>query len=210
MKPNREVSKKPRAIQYSAHTMSYWLDLFTGETWAEFLADGATITGFRSGTERVVATIAPADILLCYVTGVKRWVGALEVIGPTYDTRRIWAYDEFPVRLNVRPVIKREPEFGMPLEQLANRVAFFATTADRGGYQGFFRRSPNAFKREADGELILELLRAADSEPVAREVDQREWARRPAYLVRQKVKGKNIAGEVGVSTPDAPSVKEAT
>lgn len=192
------------AQRYSSYVLKYWLDLFTGKTWAEFRTAGSEVSGFRRGTEGVVARIARGDILLCYVTGIKRWVGALEVIGQTTDTRRIWTDDEFPVRLNVRPLITLEPEFGLPLDHLESKVDFFRTSADRGGYQGFFRRSPSAFKRDEDGALVLDLLRAAESQPVSREVDQRELARRPAYLLERKVKGKNVQVEVSIPTPDPP------
>ena len=60
---------------------SYWLDLFTGTTWTEFRAAGARITGFRPRMRNTVARVRKGDILLCYLTGVMRWVGALEVIG---------------------------------------------------------------------------------------------------------------------------------
>jgi len=30
----------------------YWLDLFTGKTWEEFLKNGARITGFRENKKR--------------------------------------------------------------------------------------------------------------------------------------------------------------
>ena len=40
------------------------------------------------------------DILLCYLTGVKRWVGALEITGPSSDTTPIRKIDEFPYRFS--------------------------------------------------------------------------------------------------------------
>src|SRR5262249_41618958 len=84
---------------------AYWLDLFTGKTWDEFRAAGAAITGFRQGSASVCKRIRPGDILVCYVTGVKRWVGGLEVVGPSGDTSRIWTDDAFPVRIAVRPLV---------------------------------------------------------------------------------------------------------
>lgn len=62
--------------------MEYWLDLFTGTTWDEFRAVGANVSGFRKRMRRTVDRIQPGDILLCYLTGVMRWVGALEVSVP--------------------------------------------------------------------------------------------------------------------------------
>lgn len=45
---------------------TYWLDLFTGTTWKDFLAAGATVSGFREGRWRTVQQIHPA--ITCYAT----------------------------------------------------------------------------------------------------------------------------------------------
>jgi hypothetical protein len=81
--------------------MTYWLDLFTGQTWKEFREAGANLSGFRHRVRATVAKIQPGDILLCYLTGVMRWVGALEVIGPSTESRPIWSFGDFPARLGV-------------------------------------------------------------------------------------------------------------
>ncbi len=67
--------------------MNYWLDLFTGTTWREFRDSGATISGFSNRMRNNVDRLAPGDVLLCYLTGVMRWVGALEVVGPSHGER---------------------------------------------------------------------------------------------------------------------------
>lgn len=77
--------------------MNYWLDLFTGTTWRQFLEAGGTISGFRPRQRKLAGRMQPGDVMLCYLTGVMRWVGALEVIGPSNDSRPIWT-DDFPVR----------------------------------------------------------------------------------------------------------------
>ena len=67
--------------------MSYWLDLFTGTTWREFREAGANVSGFRPRQLRTAKRMQPGDIFLCYLTGVMRWVGALEITGRSADTR---------------------------------------------------------------------------------------------------------------------------
>jgi len=59
--------------------MNYWLDLFTGTTWKEFREAGATVSGFSAKRRSVAERVKTGDIFLCYLTGVMRWVGALEV-----------------------------------------------------------------------------------------------------------------------------------
>jgi hypothetical protein len=85
-------------VRHMRVSMDYWLDLFTGTTWNEFREAGAKVSGFRSTRQKIVNKIKPGDILLCYLTGVMRWVGALEVIGPSKDISKIWEFDDFQAR----------------------------------------------------------------------------------------------------------------
>jgi hypothetical protein len=63
-------------------TTSFWLDLFTWETWNEFLNSGGKTSGFREGRWTTVQRVATGDIFLCYLTGISRFVGVLEVTIP--------------------------------------------------------------------------------------------------------------------------------
>ena len=105
--------------------MHYWLDLFTGTTWNEFRKAGANITGFRERMRPNARRVKPGDVFLCYVTGVMRWVGALEVVGPTTDASRIWADDTFPVRFAVKPRSMLYPEYGVPMERFEGKLDFY-------------------------------------------------------------------------------------
>lgn len=139
--------------------MNYWLDLFTGTTWEEFLRAGAKVSGFRERMRKAVDRVAPGDVLLCYLTGVKRWVGALKVTGRSADQRNIWSFDGFPERLNVEPLVVLTPENGVPMAELEGKMDFYASPAHKGGFKGFLRMSPNLFQRSGDGTLLLKLRR---------------------------------------------------
>jgi predicted RNA-binding protein len=55
--------------------------------------------------------IKPRDFLLCYLTGVSRFIGLLEVVSePFRDDSRVWKDDSFPCRVRVKPVITLTPE----------------------------------------------------------------------------------------------------
>jgi len=169
--------------------MTYWIDLFTGTTWDEFQQAGANVTGFRHRMRKTVARIKPGDILLCYMTGVMRWVGALEVVGPTEDKSDIWSIAEFPERLAVKPVVMLAPEIGIPMAALEGHVDFFRGAQDRGKFKGFVRRSPYPFQREQDGDYVMNLLRQAKANPTERPVDPAKLARKPLLKAETK-KGK--------------------
>jgi hypothetical protein len=180
--------------------MEFWLDLFTGTTWEEFRKAGAKVSGFRYRRRLIVERIKPGDILLCYLTGVMRWVGALEVIGSSKDTSRIWKDDEFPARLDVKPLIMLDPENGLPMDQLKGKVSFFSGPKDAGKFKGFVRGSPALFEHHEDGEFIIGLLSEAEHNPVNRPVDPRKLARKPLYKTKGKVGDKKK--EILVSVPE--------
>jgi hypothetical protein len=84
----------------------YWLDLFTGATWHEFLDAGGDISGFCERRWKILQQIRPGDYLLCYLTGVSRWIGALEVVSsPFRDSSLIWKDEAFPCRVRVKNVV---------------------------------------------------------------------------------------------------------
>ena len=181
--------------------MNYWLDLFTGTTWDEFQKSGASISGFSYQMRKTVQKIQPGDILLCYLTGVMRWVGALEVIGQSDDKTRIWKDADFPSRVKVKPLVMLPPTNGIPMSELQGKVCFFKTQADSGKFKGFVRGSPAVFKANEDGELILRLLRDAERSPVSRPVDAKKLARKPFFKAERK-KGKETISTV-VSVPES-------
>lgn len=187
--------------------MKYWLDLFTGTTWEEFRNSGSNVSGFSDRMRRNVERISAADVLLCYLTGVMRWVGALEVTGPSQDKKRIWKDAEFPARVAVKPLVLLSPENGVPMAELEGKVSFYRGSQDRGKFNGFVRMSPNLFRTQADGDMILDLLRGAERTPVARPVDARKLARKPFFNAERK-KGKEVI-KTAVTVPDSDEAEEA-
>lgn len=81
----------------------YWLDLFTGKTWEEFLRNGAKVSGFREGRKKVAQRIQVGDYLICYLTGISKIVGVLEVMSDCYvDESPLWEDAVFPIRFKVK------------------------------------------------------------------------------------------------------------
>jgi hypothetical protein len=187
--------------------MNYWLDLFTGTTWDEFQKAGSSVSGFSSRMKNSVGRIEKGDILLCYLTGVMRWVGALKVLGPSRDNRQIWDNAEFPSRLEVEPVVLLKPEHGIPMDALEGKVDFYEGPQHRGKFKAFLRGSPAKFHRNSDGDLILALLREADKNPVIRPVDLKKLARKPFFKAERR-KGKKTVDAI-VSVPETEETNEA-
>ena len=181
--------------------MNYWLDLFTGTTWSEFQTAGANVSGFRSRMRRAAGRIKAGDILLCYLTGVMRWVGALEVIGPSREQRHIWKDADFPVRFDVKPLVVLNPEHGVPMAELEGKVHFYRGPGDRGKFKAFVRMSPNLFDDE-DGKLVWGLLKQARRDPIVRPVDPKKLARKPLYRTERKKGRAVVQALVSVPEPD--------
>lgn len=192
--------------------MNYWLDLFTGTTWREFREAGGNVSGFRARQVGIAKQMKTGDIFLCYLTGVMRWVGALEIIGASSDTRKIWQEQDFPVRFDVKPLILLDPEHGIPMEKLEGQVQFYSGPKDRGKFNGFVRQSLKLFKNPKDGELIISMLREAAKSPVSRPVDPKKLARKPLYKIEPKKGTTRHATLVSVPEPEetpATPVSEA-
>jgi len=164
---------------------NYWLDLFTGITWKEFQAHGARVSGFRESRWTTMQKMTPGDILLCYLTGVSRFIGFLEMVGKPYKgSERIWNDDTFPCRVDVKPVVMLTPETGLPVYDFRDRLSCFTEAKTPVAWTGAFRGSPSRWK-ESDGKIIVEALLAAQRNPKTLPTDPRKLARKPrAFLTK--------------------------
>lgn len=158
---------------------TYWLDLFTGKTWREFLANGGTVSGFRESRCKTVHRMRPGDYLLCYLTGVSRFIGILEVTGEAFEDRSpIWEDDIFPCRVPVRIIAQLTPKTAVPVFELRDRLSMFHDMKSPIAWTGKFRGSP-ALWRDADAVAVVEAIHEASRNPVERPVDRRRLERRP-------------------------------
>lgn len=147
---------------------SYWLDLFTIETWKEFLDHGGDVAGFGETRRANVNRIRPGDYLLCYLIRVSRWVGLLEVAGEAFfDEKPIWSSKVFPWRIAVRVVLALPPEHGIPVLDMREELTVFRNLHNQNKWQGPFLGSPTKWKT-SDGEAIVRALQQAKANPVER------------------------------------------
>src|SRR6266704_5278999 len=136
-------------------TRSYWLDLFTFSTWQELLDGGAQISGFRESRWNMVQQMKLGDYLICYLTGISRWIGVLEVVSePFQDTTPIWKDDEFPCRVQVRSLATLTPETAVPVFELRDQLSLFQDLKNPNAWTGHFRGSPARWKA-ADGQAVV-------------------------------------------------------
>ncbi|MCX6376105.1 MAG: EVE domain-containing protein [Armatimonadetes bacterium] len=166
---------------------NYWLDLFSGATWQEFLDAGSSVSGFRESRWAVMRGIKPGDYLLCYLTGVSRFVGVLEVTSAAFrDSAPIWKDEHFPCRLRVRVVAALTPETAVPVHDLSDRLSMFRNMKHPLAWTGRFRGSPAKWSI-SDGEAVVEAVVKAQRSPVARPVDPAKLGYRPKAIRTRKL-----------------------
>lgn len=157
----------------------YWLDLFTGKTWEEFLKNGANVSGFRERRRNAAKKIHQGDYLICYLTGVSRLIGVLEVKSELYfDKTPIWEGEEFPCRFEVELLHQLEPETAIPILDMRDELSLFQGLKSKNAWSGFFRGSPALFDPH-DGEILVEAIKHAIANPIIREYDEKKYWRRP-------------------------------
>jgi hypothetical protein len=158
----------------------YWLDLFTGTTWEEFLRAGGKVSGFRKSREKIVKRIKPGDYLLCYCTGISRWIGLLEVTGPVYydEKTQIWSRETFPWRFPVKVLIALEPENAVPVLSLRESLSYFQDLKNPHFWSGHFRGSPAKEKPE-DADIVIKAMEDARMNPQSIQYDEKKYRRHP-------------------------------
>jgi len=180
----------------------YWLDLFTGKTWEEFLKHGASVSGFKERRATVARRIRPGDYLICYLTGVSRFIGVLEVLSESYfDTgTRIWEDQLFPVRFKVKVLYALTAKTAIPVHDLKDRLSIFRDAKTPRAWSGFFRGSLVQFDTK-DAEAIVGAIRDATTNPIEREFDERKYWRRPKIY-------ESTVGEVTVPEEEEVATEE--
>lgn len=179
----------------------YWLDLFTYKTWTEFLRAGGSISGFRESCWTTVQKIKPGDYLLCYLTGISRWIGVLEVTGKPYldTTTRIWDMDQFPARVPVRIVHRLEPRTAMPILEMKDQLSIFNNLKSPWAWTGAVRASPARWKHD-DGAAVVAAVELGVKVPKDKPFDPTKLAKTPPIF-----KAKNV-GPVTIPSSDIEEV----
>jgi predicted RNA-binding protein len=156
-----------------------WLDLFTGQTWNEFLENGGTVSGFRQSRWNTVSKMKPGDYLLCYLTGISRWIGLLEItISPFKDEKQIWSREIFPCRLNVKPIITLTPETAIPVKDLKDNLSYFQGIKSPNAWTGHFRSSPIKEKEE-DANTVIQAMEEAANHPIVKAINTKKLLYQP-------------------------------
>lgn len=144
--------------------MGYFLAVFSPDTHAAFSASDRRVMGFRERHRKAAAKVGAGDLLVCYLTGLSRWVGLLRVEGSAYDDatpRFAPADDPFIVRMTVSPVVWLAADDGVAIrdDEVWQALSFTKAHEKRSSkWTGSLRTSLAPVKPE-DGLVIERVLR---------------------------------------------------
>ncbi len=143
--------------------MEYYLDVFSPETYEAYSKSDRRITGFAPRYASRAKRVEPGDKFLCYITGLSRWAGMLEVKSKSFEdkTPRFYEKDDpYIVRFKVEPIIWLGKENAIPIREdnIWNNLSITKNYKKSSKeWTGPFRASLYHFSNE-DAELIAQAL----------------------------------------------------
>lgn len=196
--------------------MSYFIDLFSPETYEVFSRSSRDISGFRLRHRGMAERIKAGDVFVCYLTRLSRWFGLLEVLeGPFIDHKPIFVpeNDPFVVRFRVRPTVWLDIDKALPIHnEIIWKGLSFTRKLERGSisWTGKVRGSLVRLE-DADGKFLSEKLTTQSREGVPYPIDDQEARKlathtvnRPDKVVTVSVPDDSVAIE---ETPPAPEAE---
>ncbi len=180
--------------------MTYYIDLFSPETYEAFSKSERNISGFRLRQENAASKIKVGDKFICYMVKLSRWIGILEVTSTYFKDNTPIFYptnDPFIIRFKVKPILWLPKEKGIPIhdDQVWKKLSFTKDmTIKSSAWTGKIRCSLNALE-SSDGQFLEELLHSLENSDKIFSLDEREYAK---YL---KHKVRRADGEISVSVP---------
>lgn len=151
------ANKKPKGVPNSLKP-SYFLGLFTVESWREFRRNGGKVMGFNENKASMAARLKPGDIILCYLTKVSAFIGFLIVTGPSYlDHTSIWSDGVFPVRIPVNIEKELDLTSSVPIYFLAGQLSFLPKNQRGTGWTIHVRTSPRLWNTK-DAKVVLKAI----------------------------------------------------
>ena len=181
--------------------MTYYLDLFSPETYEAYRRSDRLVSGFRERHWSIATRVKPGDKLICYITKFSRWGGILEVAeGPFRDSTPIFypEDDPFIVRFKVRPLILLDPEEALPIHDRAiwDHLTFTKNSKPNTGQWTGKLRGSLVQLEEADGQLLERLLKKQSQEHKAFPIDEETKRKLGTHTVRRTDK------TITVTVPD--------
>ncbi len=154
--------------------MAYFVDIVSPETWKAFRESGATVSRFRLGQRpnavlRLAEQVRPGNLFLCYMRGLSRWCGVLEVESSAHfdENPRLGNSEAFPIWFKIKPVVLLEPESAVPIKDsdVWDNLTFTKQSTPGDTDWTWAVRRPLRRIEDGDGELLVKLLKQQEENP---------------------------------------------
>ena len=158
--------------------MTYFVDIFSIETFEKFSNSEKTIAGFHPSRRAWLGKIKPGDKIVCYLKGLSCWAGLLEVTGPMTEVAggdEVIA--EYTLQFPVIPVVWLAKGTLIPIRR-ADVWASLSFTKNvvpgAGGWNAILRSSAVRLG-EDDGAILEKLMLTQAKEPQPDNITEQEW-----------------------------------
>lgn len=193
--------------------MTYFVDIFSVETYEAFSKTLKTIAGFHPKRKAWITKIKPGDKILCYLKGLSCWVGMLEVTGPmTEVTPGDEAISDYTLQFPVTPLIWLEQGTLIPIKRPEVWAALSFTkdvTPGAGGWNAVLRSSGVRLLEE-DGKTVEAFLQEQVQKRVPDEITNETWSKHQGFKITTS-QGDTVAVQIPLPEPDPePSAEPAS
>jgi predicted RNA-binding protein len=144
--------------------VSYYLNLFSPETYEKFSESNRNISGFPERQKNMADKIKIGDKFICYMTKISRWIGILEVQSKFFvdsDNPIFFSQnDPYIVRFKVKPVVWLPKDQAIPIhdDRIWNYLSFTKDfKKNTSNWTGKLRTSLNQLD-ENDAKLLEKLI----------------------------------------------------
>ena len=199
--------------------MSYYIDLFSPQTYETFKQSSRGVSGFRERHLNIAKRIHPGDKFICYMTKLSRWIGVLEVLSDCFVDQTPVFYeqdDPFVVRFKVRPIAWLEKEKAIPIheDEVWTRLSFTRDLDKHSiSWTGKVRGSLIELD-DQDGQFLENLIISQLNDGRTYEVDEDKYQKYVAQRIRRADKTVTVTvpedSDVDTEEPaDESSVRES-
>lgn len=186
--------------------MTYFVDIFSVETYEEFSGTDKRVCGFHPSRRAWVTKIRPGDKIVCYLKGLSCWVGILEVTGALFEAEPgAEAVGEYSLQFPCVPIAWLERGALVPIKRkdVWSALSFTKDVEPGAGGWNAVLRSSGVRLAEPDGQIVEARLLAQVTNPIADGITRDEWEKKRSYRMT------NAGGKaVSVNIPEPESADD--
>lgn len=195
----------PQEKQPFSASMTYFVDIFSVETYEAFSKTPKTSAGFHPKRKAWLTKIKPGDRILCYLKGLSCWVGMLEVTGPMVEvTPGNEVISDYTIQFPVMPLVWLEKGTLIPIKrpEVWAALSFTKNIAPGAGGWNAVLRSSGVRLLEEDGKAVEAFLQEQFQKRVPDEITNEAWGKHQGFKITTS-QGETVAIQIPLSELDS-------